>query len=91
VVWKATTSVGCGRTDCPGLEGLDPVNYLVVCQYYAAGNIVNPDFFAENVGELVSETLSVGFQRGVSLQRVVVAMEVIQPLEMKHRKADVSR
>jgi hypothetical protein len=64
VVWEANTSIGCGRTDCPGLEGLDPVNYLVVCQSYAAGNIVKPGFFAENVGGLVSGTLSVGIPAG---------------------------
>jgi hypothetical protein len=60
VVWKATTSIGCGRADRLGLEGSDRVNYLVVCQYYAAGSIANPGFFADNVGETVSGTLSVG-------------------------------
>jgi hypothetical protein len=36
----------------------------VVCQYYPPGNIVNSGFFAENVGELVSGSLSVGIPTG---------------------------
>jgi hypothetical protein len=65
IVWKATTPVGCGKANCPG-ENRVPNNpdYFVVCQSYPPGNIVNPIFFAENVGELVSESLSVGIPAG---------------------------
>jgi hypothetical protein len=65
LVWKATTSVGCGRTNCLGENNLpNNPDYFVVCQYYPPGNIVNPGFFAANVGELVSGTLGVGIPTG---------------------------
>ena len=55
LVWRGTTSVGCGWTDCAGKNGLDGV--LLVCNYYPAGNIEAPSndggnvniFFRENV------------------------------------------
>jgi uncharacterized protein YkwD len=34
LVWKATTSVGCGVKNCKG-----KLNYYVVCEYYPQGNV----------------------------------------------------
>ncbi|CAG8950400.1 hypothetical protein HYFRA_00006893 [Hymenoscyphus fraxineus] len=50
LVWKATTSVGCGRTTCNG-KGGTPGTYTV-CEYYPQGNIVgsNNKYFRDNVG-----------------------------------------
>jgi len=45
VVWKATTSVGCGRTNCNGKGGT--TGWYVVCEYYPPGNVVGE--FAQNV------------------------------------------
>lgn len=38
LVWKATTSVGCGRMDCDG-KGGSAQGWFVVCEYYPAGNV----------------------------------------------------
>jgi len=45
VVWKATTSVGCGRTECDGKGGTQ--GWYVVCEYYPPGNVIGE--FAQNV------------------------------------------
>lgn len=45
VVWKATTSVGCGRIDCDGENGTP--GWYVVCEYYPPGNVIGS--FAVNV------------------------------------------
>jgi hypothetical protein len=50
VVWKATTSVGCGRTNCTGSGGMD--GWFVVCEYYPPGNVIGE--FKENVQSQVS-------------------------------------
>ncbi|KAI0004287.1 CAP domain-containing protein [Russula compacta] len=48
VVWKATTSVGCGIQQC---SGIFPAEYglatYIVCQYLPAGNVIGE--FAQNV------------------------------------------
>jgi len=38
VVWKATTTVGCARTDCGGDDATP--GWYVVCEYYPPGNVV---------------------------------------------------
>jgi hypothetical protein len=47
LVWKATDSVGCGRTECDGKGGDEAPGWFVVCNYYPAGNVVG--LFTENV------------------------------------------
>lgn len=57
MVWKSSTSVGCGWEECPDLlqEGLTQV--LLVCHYYEQGNIVsdNGRYLRENVGDKTEE------------------------------------
>ena len=53
LVWKATTSTGCGATFCNGTNGVG--GWLLVCEYYPAGNVVGSGsekdvYFEENVG-----------------------------------------
>ena len=52
LVWKATTSVGCGRVDCGegGANGAAQ-GWFVVCEYYSAGN-VEGEYAAEVQGEI---------------------------------------
>ncbi|KAK5002310.1 hypothetical protein LTR16_005730, partial [Cryomyces antarcticus] len=45
LVWKATTSVGCGRMACDGRNGMQ--GWFVVCEYWPAGNVAGG--FEENV------------------------------------------
>lgn len=40
LVWKNTTSVGCGRTECNGDGGNKAPGWYVVCEYYPPGNVV---------------------------------------------------
>ena len=47
IVWKETTKVGCGAA----LKDDDEKIYKVVCYYYKAGNILNPEKFKANVIE----------------------------------------
>ena len=47
IVWKETTKVGCGAA----LKDDDEKTYKVVCYYYKAGNILNPEKFKANVIE----------------------------------------
>jgi len=42
-VWKNTTTVGCGATDC------DDNSWLFVCEYGPAGNVIGE--FGSNVGK----------------------------------------
>jgi hypothetical protein len=37
LVWKGTTQVGCGRTNCSDKSDLS--GYLFVCEYSPAGNV----------------------------------------------------
>ena len=50
LVWKVTTSVGCGRTECDGGQSGGKGNapgWFVVCEYFPAGNVIGA--FKENV------------------------------------------
>lgn len=49
LVWKSTTSVGCGRSACDGRGGVP--GWLVVCEYWPAGNVEGE--FGEEVGRVV--------------------------------------
>ncbi|ELR02131.1 hypothetical protein VC83_06969 [Pseudogymnoascus destructans] len=60
VVWKDTTSVGCGRRECDG-KGGSP-GWYVVCEYYPPGNVIGA--FEENVQEQV-EGVKNGNSEGV--------------------------
>ena len=53
LVWKATTSVGCGRAECNGEGGDDAPGWFVVCNYYPPGNVIGS--FTQNVLERVEE------------------------------------
>lgn len=57
LVWKATTTVGCARTQCNGNQSGGKGNapgWYVVCQYYPGGNVIGQ--FSENVQEKVPES-----------------------------------
>ena len=58
VIWKNTSKIGCGAS-----VRTDGVTYKVVCNYYTAGNIVNPEQYTENVLPIVeySEALSFNY------------------------------
>ncbi|KAL5345611.1 hypothetical protein ACLOAV_009365 [Pseudogymnoascus australis] len=60
VVWKDTTTVGCGRRKCDGRGGSP--GWYVVCEYYPPGNVIGA--FEENVQEQV-EGLENGNSEGV--------------------------
>lgn len=49
LVWRDTTSVGCGRQNCNGENGTP--GWYVVCEYYPPGNVIgdNNQFFIDNV------------------------------------------
>jgi len=49
LVWKATTTVGCGRTLCNGTN--DVAGWYVVCEYYPPGNVIG-EFGTEVQGEV---------------------------------------
>jgi len=38
IVWQETTHVGCGRAECPNLEGSGP-GVLITCNYWPGGNM----------------------------------------------------
>jgi hypothetical protein len=44
VVWKDTKQVGCGMAKCGD-------HYVVNCNYYPGGNILNAGYFERNVGD----------------------------------------
>lgn len=60
VVWKDTTSVGCGRRECDGRGGSP--GWYVVCEYYPPGNVIGA--FEENVQDQV-EGVKNGNSEGV--------------------------
>jgi len=68
VVWRNTTSVGCGRFACNG-KNKTP-GYYVVCEYYPPGNVNGADdqYFIDNVKEQVkgkeSDTVETGVTNG---------------------------
>lgn len=42
MIWKSTTSIGCGRTKCGDISGNErAVGWYVVCSYWPRGNIVS--------------------------------------------------
>jgi hypothetical protein len=47
VVWKATTSVGCGRKACNGTGNVS--GWYIVCEYYPPGNVIGE--FGTEVGK----------------------------------------
>ncbi|MCJ1281922.1 hypothetical protein MMC26_001245 [Xylographa opegraphella] len=49
LVWKATTTVGCGRMLCDGTN--DVAGWYVVCEYYPPGNVIG-EFGAEVQAEV---------------------------------------
>ncbi|KAL8681136.1 MAG: hypothetical protein Q9186_002729 [Xanthomendoza sp. 1 TL-2023] len=70
VVWKATTSVGCGATWCSGQSGTP--GWFLVCQYSPAGNVQGA--FRKNVQK---EEGSAGNGRADSLQSWWVIVGVV--------------
>jgi hypothetical protein len=53
LVWKDTTSVGCGRTECNGRDDGGAPGWYLVCEYWPHGNVIGA--FEENVQEQVPE------------------------------------
>jgi len=60
LVWKATTTVGCGRYACDGKNGT--TGYYVVCEYYPPGNVGGQ--YATEVDELIKGNISLGYGMG---------------------------
>lgn len=60
MVWKETTTVGCGRRKCDGRGGSP--GWYVVCEYFPPGNVIGA--FEENVQEQV-EGIENGNSEGV--------------------------
>ncbi|KAH7077432.1 CAP domain-containing protein [Paraphoma chrysanthemicola] len=50
LVWKATKSVGCGRTNCTD-SGKSAPGWFLVCEYYPGGNVIGN--FVDNVQDEV--------------------------------------
>lgn len=40
LIWKNTNSVGCGRVDCDNSATDGASGWLVVCEYWPAGNVI---------------------------------------------------
>lgn len=59
LVWKATTSLGCGRQECgqPNernqAKGTAP-GWFLVCEYWPPGNVNSKEQFSQNVQKQVS-------------------------------------
>ncbi|KAL1595674.1 hypothetical protein SLS60_009363 [Paraconiothyrium brasiliense] len=53
LVWKATKTVGCGRTECDGQDKGKAPGWFVVCEYYPPGNVIGS--FIQNVQAQVPE------------------------------------
>jgi hypothetical protein len=52
LVWKQSTQIGCGRTNCGGQNGVQ--GWLMVCEFFPRGNIAGE--FETNVQGTVSGT-----------------------------------
>lgn len=50
LVWRSSTSVGCGRVQCDG-KGGTAYGWFVVCEYWPAGNVEGA--YAQEVGREV--------------------------------------
>lgn len=48
MVWKGTTSFGCGRANCKGKPGATVPEWFVVCEYWPPGNVQGQ--FKQEVG-----------------------------------------
>ncbi|KAH8665200.1 CAP domain-containing protein [Tricladium varicosporioides] len=66
LVWKNTTSVGCGRTSCQGKN--QTPGWYVVCEYFPAGNVVgsNGQYFQDNVARISQGKLTDTVEAGVN-------------------------
>ena len=49
VVWKASTTIGCGLADCSG-------SLLLVCEYNPRGNVAGAQEYSANVATAISQT-----------------------------------
>jgi hypothetical protein len=65
VVWKGSTSVGCGAADCTGHSGVLPS--YVVCRYAPAGNMDTTAAFKANVLPCGSASTASGGCTAISL------------------------
>lgn len=61
LVWQSTQAVGCGWTDCDGMNDLQGV--FLVCEYWPAGNLVGQDnyWFKRNVLPEIPDNRDSGF------------------------------
>ncbi|KAF2201852.1 PR-1-like protein [Delitschia confertaspora ATCC 74209] len=53
LVWKATTSVGCSRTNCTAKGDGTAPGWYVICEYWPRGNVIGQ--FADNVQSRVKD------------------------------------
>ena len=66
LVWRGTTTVGCGRQNCNGEDGTP--GWYVVCEYDPPGNVVGDDnrFFIDNVKPQIKGDASDTVETGVT-------------------------
>jgi hypothetical protein len=88
LVWKGTTEVGCGVTNCPPVSssssssddsGSNPAQgWFVVCEYRPPGNVVGDDniWFTQNVDPPVNLGIRRVAVGGVRLGWVVVLVVI---------------
>jgi len=63
VVWKSTTSVGCGRKQCDGDGNPATPGWYVVCEYYPPGNVIGS--FDTQVGKQINGSPTDTVESGV--------------------------
>lgn len=63
VVWKSTTSVGCGRKLCDGKGNPSSPGWYVVCEYFPPGNMLGS--FEANVQSQVNGTATDTAESGI--------------------------
>jgi len=89
LVWKSTTEIGCGVTNCPPIEDSggdgDQENaaqgWYVVCEYYPPGNVVGDDntWFEQNVDPPVNHgvrTVAASETLGLMVMVAVLAVYI---------------
>lgn len=63
LIWKNTNSVGCGRVDCDNSARDGASGWLVVCEYWPAGNVIGD--FKNQVQKRIKGANGAGGKRSV--------------------------
>jgi len=87
LVWKSTSTVGCGRFDCgtaprdDGDEDRDARGWYVVCHYWPPGNVMGDHLFQDNVQRPISGDAAGGgvprLRRGCGMWAVVAMLGAV--------------